>query len=282
MYDVAIIGKGPAGMTAAIYFGRANKKTIIFGKKNEIWNKSVIINNYFGVGEIDGESLMKKGEEQVRSFNVEIVDDFVVGIKNKMTHFVVETKDKSYEAKNIILAVGAPKRKKEIENEEEYVGKGVSYCVPCDGFFFKGKKVVVVGNTDYTLSEAKELLNYTKDITIMTNGKEPEFLTNEFKIDKRKIVKIVGEDKVDVIETEDGTIKVDGIFIASGNAGASELAMMVGVLIDEENKIVVDNEMKTNIPHIWAAGDCTPGPQQIGKAVGEAIVAAFSIMRENR
>ncbi len=281
MYDVIIIGRGPAGLAATIYLCRADKKVLIIGKENAIWKESVKVNNYFALGDTNGKKLMEDGEKQARKFGAEVINALVTKVEMKKTGFVVLA-DKEYKSKNLLIATGRAVKKPEIINEKDYVGKGVSYCVACDGFFFKNKKVIVVGNTNFALQEAEDLLDYTKDITIITNGKKPEFKTSKFKVDECKINKIIGEKVIKFIDTSKGEIEVSGVFIASGDAGAGDLARMLGVVMDENGKIKVDANNKTSMEYVWAAGDCTPGLAQISVAVGEGATAATSILKEGR
>ncbi|MFA5303888.1 MAG: FAD-dependent oxidoreductase [Candidatus Nanoarchaeia archaeon] len=284
IYDCIIIGRGPAGLSAAIYLARANKKVLVIGGLNKIWNSEVKINNYFGTGEMTGKALMEKGQKQAEGFGAEILDALVtkVGVDDRGL-FACLANAKEYFSKKLLISTGSSAAKKEISNQDDFVGRGVSFCVPCDGFFFKDKKVIVVGNSDYALEEAIELLNYTKDVTLVTNGKKLSFdtklLNKNIKFEEYSIEKIIGSKKVEGIKTSKGEIKIDGIFIASGNADSNDLARMLGV-ISENNKILVDSNMKTNIPGIFAAGDCTPGFGQIATAVAKGAIAAVNISKE--
>jgi thioredoxin reductase (NADPH) len=285
MYDVIIIGRGPAGYSAGIYLARAGRKVLIIGKWNKIWDKSVKINNYFGVGETNGLELMEAAEAQVKGFGAKIIDSLVTKVESGDNFKVFA--DKIYEGKNLLIATGAPIQKKVIPNESDFIGRGVSYCVPCDGFFFKNKKVFVIGNTGFAVSEAIELLDYTKDVTLVTNGLSDEGIDKLLlkrkgvKIKNFKIDKIVGDKKLEGVITSKGELKVDGLFITSGDAGSSDFSRMLGVLI-KEGKIKVDDNMMTNVQYVWAAGDCTKGVQQIATAVGEGAIAGLSIIKEGR
>lgn len=285
IYDCVIIGRGPAGLSAAIYLARANKKVIVIGKENKIWKPEVKINNYFGTGEVTGKALMEKGQKQAEGFGAQILDALVtkVGLNEKGL-FACTANGKEYLSKKLLIATGSSAAKKEISNQEDFVGRGVSFCVPCDGFFFKNKKVIVVGNSEYALEEAIELLNYTLDVTIVSNGKKVSFdkklLENKgIKFEDYIIEKILGTKKVEGVKTNKEEIKVDGIFIASGNADANDLARMLGV-ISENNKIIVDSDMKTNIPGVYASGDCTKGLGQVATAVAKGAIAAVNITKE--
>jgi thioredoxin reductase (NADPH) len=284
-YDCVIIGRGPAGLSAAIYLSRANKKVLVIGEKNKIWSKDVIINNYFGTGELTGKDLMEKGKAQAKSFGTKIIKGLVTKVTiNDEGLFTSLVNGKEYDSKKLLISTGSAVFKKEISNQENFIGKGVSFCVPCDGFFFKDKKVIVVGNSDYALEEAIELLNYTKDITLFSNGKKLDFdkklLTSKgIKFEDSVIEKIIGSKKVEGIKTNNKKLNVDGIFIASGDADSNDLARMLGLLV-KNNKIVVDANMKTNLPGIFAAGDCTSGFGQVATAVSKGAIAGLTISKE--
>ncbi|MDD4353152.1 MAG: FAD-dependent oxidoreductase [Candidatus Nanoarchaeia archaeon] len=285
IYDCVIIGRGPAGLSAAIYLARANKKVLVIGKENKIWKNEVNINNYFGIGEITGKLLMEKGEAQAKSFGTEILNSLVTKISvDEKGLFNCLANSKEFTSKKLLIATGSSAAKKEIINQEDFIGRGVSFCVPCDGFFFKNKKVIVIGNGEYALEEAIELLNYTNDVTLVSNGKKLSFDKKllddkEIKFEEFIIEKIIGEKKVEGIKTNKEELKIDGIFIASGNADSNDLARMLGLLV-ENNKIIVNSEMKTNLSGVFAAGDCTPGFGQIATAVAKGAVAGLTISKE--
>jgi len=285
MYDAIIIGMGPAGLSAAIYLARANKKVLVIGENNKIWKPEVKINNYFGVGEISGNKLMEKGETQAKSFGAEIIKGLVT--KAELTDnnsFKCLANSKEYLSKKLLIATGASVAKKEVINQDDFIGKGVSFCVPCDGFFFKDKKVLVIGNAEYALEEAIDLLSFTKDVTLSGNGKDLKFdnklLKNKgIKLENYKIEKIMGDKKVTGVKTDKGEAKFDGVFIASGTADSNDLARMLGLAVDNY-KVIIDSNMKTNLNGVFAAGDCTKGLPQISKAVYEGSVAAMAIIKE--
>ncbi|MDD5499542.1 MAG: FAD-dependent oxidoreductase [Candidatus Nanoarchaeia archaeon] len=285
MHDAIIIGMGPAGLSAAMYLARANKKVLVIGELNKIWKKEVIVNNYFGTGEITGEKLMEKGLAQAKEFGAEIIKGLVTKIEiSEKGFFKCLANGLEHIGKKLLIATGSALPKKEVINQDEFIGKGVSFCVPCDGFFFKDKKVAVIGSEGYALVEAIDLLNYTKNIILITNGKKIGFGKEELKknniiLKEEKIEKILGEKKVEALKTNKGIIAVDGVFIASGAADSNDFAKMIGVVV-ENNKVVVDSNMKTNLPGIFAAGDCVKGIAQISKAVYEGFVAAISIIGE--
>ncbi len=285
IYDCIIIGLGPAGLSAAIYLARSGKKVLAIGKHNKIWSKDVVINNYFGTGQVNGEALMEKGLSQAKGFGAEIILSLATKASmNEDGLFAITANEKEYVGKRLIIATGSAAAKREIINQDDFVGRGVSFCVPCDGFFFKGKKVGVVGNQDFALSEAVELLSYSKDVTLLSNGKTLDFDKkllddNGIKFDDSRIDKIIGDKKVRAILTNNGEKAFDGLFIASGSADSNDLARMLGVIV-EEGKVIVDSSMKTNIAGVYAAGDCTKGIGQIATAVSKGAVAGMAVSKE--
>lgn len=283
MYDAIVIGKGPAGLSAAIYTVRANLKTLVIGKSNSLLFKASKIENYFGFPEaISGSDLLKSGELQAQRLGADIIDEEVLDIK-KTDNFEVITGDKSYYAKAVLLASGQPQKSLNIDGLKEMEGMGVSYCTTCDGFFYKGLKVGVLGNKDFAIHEAKELKAFTNDITIYTNGKEMEYSNDynkvyeNFTIVNKSIQKLNGNDCLEEIYFTDGSFeKLDGLFIANDVASGIDFAKKLGVLTKGAS-ILVDENQKTNIDGLFAAGDCTGGFKQIATAVGQGALAAGKI-----
>ncbi len=292
LYDVAIIGCGPGGLSAAIYTARAQLKTVVFGdyKKSNLY-KSHIIANYLGFPEpVTGPFLAEKGVEHAKKFGAELVSNEIVHLSmhEDGTFHLKDDKKATYNAKTVIIATGQSYALSGIKNEKELTGKGVSYCVVCDGFFFKGKNVVVIGNGNYAGEEALQLLNYTKNITILSHGKEFEF-SREMKKDLEennitlqktpRIKEITGIGRAEKLILSDGAeIETHGVFMAVGVAGATAFAKKLGLEM-ENNYIRVNHDGKTNIPGIFAAGDCTGSPPQMATSVGNGCNAALSAIR---
>lgn len=282
IYDVIIIGSGPAGISASLYTKRANLETLIIAKGMGTLEKVGKIENYYGLESgTTGRKLQQIGEEQVKKLGVEIKKEEVVQIEYG-THFKVSTLNHMYEAKTVILATGTTRKKIDIKGVTELEGKGISYCAICDAFFFRGKNVGVLGNKEYALHEAQVLLPIAKSVTMLTNGKEAiQKRIEGMEIEERKIREFRGEERIEEIEFEDNTTKkIDGIFIAMGTASSSDLARKLGVKLEGKNQhIVVNDNMETNLPGLYACGDCTKGTMQIAKAVYEGMVAGMSAIR---
>lgn len=280
-YDVIIIGAGPAGVSAGLYTKRANKKTLIIYNNESSLEKATKIENYYGFENgISGEKLYKKGIEQAKNLGINVKKEEVIKIDKIKDIFEVKTVNENYTAKNVVLATGNKKNKPDIKNIEKFDGKGVSYCAICDGFFYRGKDVVVIGNGNYAIAETNDLINIVNHVTILTNGKKiPEFRAENVDIENRKAVAIEGNDNVEAVELDDGTkIKTDGIFVAQGVAGSTDFARKIGALVKNE-KIVVNEKMQTTVEGLYACGDCIGGTLQVAKAVNDGMTAGIDIIK---
>ena len=280
LYDVIIIGSGPAGISASLYTKRAGLETLIVSKEIGTLDKVEKIENYYGTPNISGKEIQKIGEKQAKNLNIEIKSEEVMQI-DYGKNFIVKTLNYEYEAKTIIIATGSNRKVANIKGIKEFEGKGISYCTTCDGFFYKDKDVAVLGNKEYALHEAQNLLPIAKSVTMLTNGEQPvEKRTEGIEIEKNKIREFRGTNSIEEIEFEDNTTKkIDGVFIALGTASSSDLARKLGVILDDKNNIKVDSKMETNIKGVYACGDCTGGILQISKAVYEGMVAGMSAIQ---
>ncbi len=232
MYDVIIIGAGPAGVSASLYTSRANLKTLIFYEEKSALEKTNRIENYYGFKSgIGGKQLYEVGIEQAKNIGVEIKKEEVTNIIFQEKGFKVVTAKGEYIASVVILATGNKKNRPKIKRIEDFEGRGVSYCAVCDGFFYRNKSISVIGSGNYAISEVNELINIANTITILTNGeKVPEFRADNVRIDAKEIEAIHGEEKVEEIEFKDGTkVKTDGIFVAEGMAGSMDFAKKLGI-----------------------------------------------------
>ncbi len=278
MKKLVIIGKGPAGISAALYAVRGGLDVTIVAKDGGALQKADKIDNYYGFdGGISARKLLEDGENQARTLGVQFVTDEVVGVEFAESGFAVKTLSKDLEANAVVLACGTSRNVPPIENIEKFEGRGVSYCAICDGFFFRKKKVGVIGSAGYAKSEYGVLKNIIDDVTILTDGEQPSFYSLPFT--DKKIKSFEGGEKLEEVVFEDGTReKYDGVFVACGSAGAFELAKKLGLEIDS-NKIVTDDKRATNIPGVYAAGDCVKGLQQIAKAVYDGMLAGTQAIR---
>ena len=268
MYDIIVVGAGPAGLTAALYALRANKKVLIFEAKaygGQILNAN-LVENYPGIPNISGFDYATNLYNQVKELGGEFKFETVLKVDDSKN---VITNSGEYSAKAVILATGAENRKLNIDGEATFVGKGVSYCATCDGNFYKGKTVAVVGGGNTALEDAIYLSNiasrvylihrrdefrgegkYTKDLKLKDNV---EFILNS------NVVKLNGEDKLDSIDVKNNngditSLDIDGLFIAVGQAPKNEMFANV-VDLNEHGYAMVGEDLHTKIDGIYVAGD---------------------------
>lgn len=279
MYDVIVIGNGPAGISAAIYTLRANLKTAVIGKDGGALEKTDIIQNYYGIEQISGKELVSNGINQAKKLGAEYINEEVVALESKDNIFKVVTNLNEYLAKAVVIATGALRNVSSINGLKEFEGKGVSYCAMCDAFFFKNKDVAVLGNGSFAMHEILELLPVVNTVSVLTNGKEKLNIREEkVKVFDKNIKKVSGKDRLEKVEFEDNTdISVDGVFVAEGVATSIDFARRIGAEI-KGNNIVVDNDYMTSVAGIFAAGDCIGGLLQISKSVADGAKAGVSVI----
>lgn len=279
MVDVLVIGAGPAGITAAIYAKRAGANVIVLYNGESNLEKAHKIDNYYGFENgIDGKSLYLAGIKQAQNLEIEVKKEEVFDIKKEGDVFYIETENYGYEAKSVIIATGNKKLRPSIKGIMDFEGKGVSYCAICDGFFYRNKNVVVIGNGKFAIKEADDLKNVVNSVTILTNG-DSIVESSDYKIDTRKIKEIHGDKKVNAIEFEDGEmLPIDGVFVAIGEAGGSDFAKKMGVILNGD-AIVVDENMKTNIGGLYSCGNVSGGLLQVCKATYEGAKAGLAAIQ---
>jgi thioredoxin reductase (NADPH) len=276
MYDLIIIGTGAAGLSAAVYAGRYKMKTLVIGKEfggetSTAW----IISNYPGMPEIDGYELMVKMRDQAKSNGAEIKEGEVTKIVKQGHCISVFVGDEEYQGKILIFALGTERRKLGLPNEKALVGKGVHYCVTCDGPLYTGKTIAIVGGGDASVKGTNLAAVYAKKVYLIT--REKELRAEPINYDQMKKlgdkVQVIFESQVNqivpktsglglekiVLETsgKEGDLAVDGLFVEIGALPNVELATSLGVELDEKGYIKVDNFMQTNIDGVFAAGDTT-------------------------
>ena len=278
MYDVAIIGTGPAAISAALNLKLHNKSIIWFGpaEMSRKVEKSEKIANYPGVPMVKGPELNKLFADQAEEMGLEIQDKMVTAITKTKKGYMVLGDNDIFDAKTVLLAIGAASAKG-YPGEEKFLGSGVSYCATCDGYLYKGKTVAVYCGDKRFEHEVKYLAELAEKVILFAPYKDIETDLPENVVRGEKPIKeIHGEMKVSSIRLTDGTeISVDGVFILRNSVAPATL--MRG-LETEGAHIAVDRNMKTNKEGCFAAGDCTGRPYQIAKAVGEGNIAAHSIV----
>lgn len=281
MTKLIIIGDGPAGASAALYALRGNIDTTVISKGYGALEKAHAIENYYGLATpLPGKELHDLGVSQVRKLGADIISKEVVGISFD-GKFKVLTADEEFSADALIIATGTSRKVPRIKGIADFEGLGVSYCAVCDGFFHRGKDVAVLGSGKYALHEAQALLPIAGSVTVLTDGTSPEVeFPSEIKVDERKISHLDGSPMAlsTVVFDDSSSMTISGLFIAQGSASSTDLARKVGIATDS-NKIVVDENMATNIPGIFACGDCTGGLLQVSKAVYDGATAGNSVVK---
>lgn len=283
--DIIIIGSGPAGVSAALYAKRAGADVTVISRGSGALAKAEKIENYYGLTEpLTGAELEANGIAGAKRLGVEFVEDEVVGLamNDDFTGLVVQTPDQAFEAKSVVLAAGSTRLAPKIPGLKELEGKGVSYCAICDAFFYREKTVAVLGEGEYALHEAEILLPHASKVMLFTNGKEPAVkIPDSIEVHKEKVTAVEAEqtggmERVSGLRTEDGAVTpVNGLFVALGTAGSVDFARKIGAAVDN-NRVVTDKDMATNVPGLYAAGDCTGGLLQVVKAAYEGAVAGLA------
>ncbi len=286
MNDVIVVGAGPAGVSLALYLKRSNHKVVVISNNNSILKKAGAIENYYGFRSIAGDELYHLGIEQLKNVGVEVIDEEVVRME-KLETFKVYTNKSEYESKIVVIATGIGRVASKIPDISKYEGVGLSYCATCDGFFFREKKIGVIGNGNLAYEEAKHLMHLSSNVTLFTNGEElkRDFSDLNIPIITSKIKNIKGDTKVEGLILDNmEEIKLDGIFIALGVAGASSFSKTMGIAMNNQF-IKVDEKFMTNIEGLYAIGDVIGGVLQIGKAVADGIIASkeiSTVLRNNK
>lgn len=275
IYDAAIIGTGPAGVSAAINLKILKKNFIWLGSKNlsDKIQKAERISNYPGLPAISGKELNDAFLHHIESMEIEITDRMVNAVYNMGTHYALMAGSDYYEAKTVILTSGVAGTS-QLKGESDKIGKGVSYCATCDGALYRDRTIAVVCNAKRFEHEVEYLAGLAKTVYYFPSYKEVQITAENVEIMKTRIREIAGEDRVSAVVTADGqTIDVDGVFCLRTSVALSTL---LPDLKSEGGHIVTDRTMATNLPGVFAAGDCTGRPYQYTKAVGEGNIAAHS------
>lgn len=291
-YDIIIIGAGPAGITAAIYALRANQKVIII-EKETIGGKvssSPLIENYPGIFAITGTELSDLLQKQVEELGGKIQFEEAIEIKNLGNQKQVVTKSKTYFAKAIILATGTKYKTLGLPEEEKFLGKGISFCATCDGFFYRNKTVAVIGGGNSAISNTLELSNVCQKAYVIQNLDQ---LTGEAVLIKKlqeknnveilyqtKVIKLIGTEKLEQIEIQKKDQKeiltIDGMFLSIGQIPKTSVEG-ISIKKDKNGYFEVTQELMTNEPGVFSAGDCNHKKiRQLTTAVSDGTIAAMN------
>lgn len=273
-YDIIIVGSGPAGVSAAINGVIRNKKVKVFGSKNlsDKLEKAPRVDNYLGYHAVSGPELKDVFTQHLDRMNIDITEEKVDAVYAMGEYFAVATKNNTYEANSVIVASGVS-NKKSLPGEEAYLGKGVGYCATCDAPIYKNKKVAIVAYDKHAEEEANFMLGVASEVYYIPVYGRPENIKDGVKVINGKPKEILGSDYAERLVLAEGEIHADGIFILKDSVALDQLVPGVDIL---ENHFNVNRSMETNIPGLYAAGDCTGKPYQYLKAAGEGQVAALN------
>ncbi len=277
MYDVAIIGTGPAGISAALTLKALKKNIILFGNiaLSEKIRRAEKINNYPGLNAISGEDFAHNISVQLKSLNIEITNKQVTGIYNMDSHYGILCNTEVFEAQTVILASGVEPIKA-IDGELEFLGRGVSYCATCDGSLYKGKTIAVICTSSEYENEVQYLSELADKVYLFPLYKDVSISLNNIEIINGIPKQIVGNFRVSGLIHSKGELDVDGIFMLK--SAISPSALIQGIEMNDGH-VVVNRNCATNLSGVFAAGDCTGRPYQYAKAVGEGNVAAHSAVK---
>lgn len=271
-YDTIVIGSGPAGISCAIYLKRYNLNPLVLTTKNSaLFNAK--IENYYGIKSISGSDLWQQGIDQAAALGIDIKYECVTAIEYD-NNFIVKTDSTSYSSKTIYIATGMSRKKSNIKNLDKFLGCGVSQCATCDGFFFRNKRIGIVGSEKFMESELEVLERFSKNITIFSDG--VLYKNDKFMVVNDKILEVYGDSKLKGLKTLNNDYELDALFLAIGNANACDFAAHLGLEI-KNNNLVVDENFMTNFKGVFAGGDAIGGMLQVSKAVSDGARSALAI-----
>ena len=285
MFDCIIVGSGVAGISAALTLKANGKTFLIFGSPelSEKIEKAELIRNYPGLSNVTGKAFIAALKAQLLDAEIEIKNEKVGGVYAMKDKFTVLTQDQTaYESRTVILACGV-ESVKQIDGEESFIGRGVSYCATCDGFLYKGKPIAVFCTSKRLEHEIGYLADIAEKVYLMPMYKDVEIARDNVEIIRKMPQKIDGTKRVEKItfaaapsQNIPKEIAIDGVFMLRDCVSP---AILVGGLQMNDGHVVVDRDMSTNLSGCFAAGDCTGRPYQYAKAVGEGNVAAHSVSK---
>lgn len=271
-YDIIVLGSGPAGLAAAVGARGRNKSVLVIGNR---WQDSPLakaerIDNYLGMPGRTGSQMLEEFHNHAVQMGVEFVEGRVISLM-AWEGVMVSVGPEIYQGKALILAAGVQRQAK-YPGEEEFLGRGVSYCATCDGMLFRNRPVVVVGRSEEAPQEANYLQSIGCQVTYAAAAR-PEALSEEIPFIKAAKVEVKGEQAVSGVQIDGQEVPCDGVFILRQAVASTDLLPQ---LETENGSIKVDRRMATNLAGVYAAGDCTGAPLQVAKAVGEGHIAALS------
>lgn len=291
IWDVIIVGGGIAGLSAAIYLGRALRKTLIIDAGRSLARWEPEVHNYLGFPEgIGGPDLLRKGQEQAKQFHAASVEDEIEKAARDESGFWLLGKKGEYRCHRLLLATGLYHLPPELPRVNDCLGHSMFFCKDCDGWRVRGKRIAIVGNNNEAVEYALGMLFYSPCVVVATNGKIPKWdeqhakWLEEYEISyfTGKIHDVCGEDsQISELHFESGqAVKVDALFTTRGDVFHNDLAKDLGAALDEEGQIIVNSCMKTNVQGLYASGCITPANCQMIVAAGQGASAAQAINRD--
>ena len=290
VYDLIVLGGGPTAISCAIYAARFAIDVLVIGKVfGGLIATTDIVENYPSITSITGQGLMDMFKNHMNSLKIPYISDEINNIENAGDYFILYSFFQKFKARSICIATGSERRKLGIPGEEQFAGKGVSYCATCDGPFYKDKVVAVVGGSDSAAKEALFLAQNVNKVYIIYRreeiraepiNKKRVYANNKIEIiNNTNLVEIKGDSKVKQIILDTGSeLEVDGVFIEIGTIPNSELAKRLGVKTNEKAEIIINRKSETNISGVFAAGDVADAPfKQAITGVAEGVIAAYSV-----
>ncbi len=289
--EVIIIGGGIAGLSAAIYLGRAQRDTLVIDSGHSMAKWEPVVANYLGFPDgVSGEDLLVYGKRQAEAHDVRFAQDEIGGIERRDGELILSGKKQSYRAKRLLLATGIFHLPSEIPGVKECLGHSMFFCKDCDGFRVREKRIAICGANDEAVEYALGLLLYSACVIIATNGEEPHWSAQhakwieeyEIPVHLEKIVDVEHRDRqiLSLHLEDDQRVKIDNIFTTRGDIFYTELAEALGAKLDEEGQLIVDHCMQTTVPNVYAAGCVTPANCQMIIAAGQGATAAQAINRD--
>lgn len=273
IYDVLVLGAGPAGLAAAVSAKGRNRSVLVIGnawEQNPL-TKAELVDNYLGIIKVTGRQLMEQLVAHAKEWNVELLEGRVNSAL-EFQGFSLTVGQDVYQGRSLVLATGV-NRAKPYENEEAFLGKGVSYCATCDGFFYKNKAVVVLGLAEEAVGDVNFLQGLGCSVTFIA-PKQPQGLHEDISFQKMARFAICGEERVTAVTLDGKTIPCEGVFLLRPSIAPTSLFPNIST---SEGYIAVNRRMETNISGLYAVGDCTGLPLQVAKAVGEGHIAGISV-----
>ena len=288
-YDLIVLGGGPTAIGCAIYAARFAMDVLIIGKVfGGLIATTHVVENYPGITSTSGQGLMEMFKDHMNSLSIPYISDEIRSIEHVDDHFVLHSFFQKFKAKSIVIATGSERKKLGIPGEDEFSGRGVSYCATCDGPFYKDKRVCVIGGSDSAAKEALFLSQNVKKVYIVYRGEEiraepinKKRVEDNEKIEiiyKTNITEIKGDNNVKSVIFDNGKeFEIDGVFIEVGSNPNSGLAKRIGIKTNEKDEIIINRKSETNIAGIFAAGDVADAPfKQAITGVAEGVIAAYS------